>query len=238
MSHDISANIDQSEIAKFNALAARWWDPEGEFKSLHEINPLRLGFIRQHAEIANRLVLDIGCGGGILAESMAVNAANVTGIDMAEEPLKVARLHLKETGQQVDYQQKTAEHLADETPSTFDVITCMELLEHVPEPLITIQACAKLVRPGGDVFFSTINRNPKAFAGAIVAAEYILHLIPKGTHEYAKFIKPSELEGWARSSGLQVKHMTGMHYNPLTRKYFLARNTDINYLMHFRMTDD
>lgn len=233
-----SRNIDENEIAKFNSLAARWWDPEGEFKSLHEINPLRLEYIRQHAGLQNQKILDVGCGGGILAESMAANGAEVTGIDMAEGPLKVARLHLQETRQIVDYQKVTVEELAGNNLDQYDVVTCMEMLEHVPDPVSTVQACAKLVRPGGNLFFSTINRNPVAFAGAIVAAEYVLRLLPRGTHEYAKFIKPSELEGWARDCGLTVMHMTGMHYNPLTRNYFLAHNTSINFLMHFRMADD
>jgi 2-polyprenyl-6-hydroxyphenyl methylase/3-demethylubiquinone-9 3-methyltransferase len=231
-------NIDAAEIAKFDALASRWWDPQGEFRPLHEINPLRLDYIRQRARLDGASVLDVGCGGGILAESMASKGARVTGIDMAEKPLAVARLHQKESGTAVEYLQSTAESLAEERGGSYDVVTCLEMLEHVPSPPTVIQACRDLVRPGGDVFFSTINRNPKSFAFAIVGAEYVLQLLPKGTHEYEKFIRPSELEAWARAAGLEHKGSIGLHYNPLTREYSLGPNVDVNYLMHFQRPED
>lgn len=227
-------NVDLTEVAKFDALAARWWDPDGEFRPLHEINPLRLDWIRQHVSLCGRKVIDIGCGGGILAESMAAADAVVTGIDMAEGPLAVARLHQHESAAKVDYRHGTAEELAATEAGTFDVVTCLEMLEHVPDPSQVIQSCADLVKPGGHVFFSTINRNPKAFVFAIVGAEYILKLLPKGTHEYEKFIRPSELEGWARRAGLALKDSIGMHYNPLTREYSLGPNLEVNYLMYFQ----
>jgi 2-polyprenyl-6-hydroxyphenyl methylase/3-demethylubiquinone-9 3-methyltransferase len=227
-------NIDAAEIAKFDALASRWWDPEGDFRPLHQINPLRLDYIRQRAPLDGSNVLDVGCGGGILTESMATKGATVTGIDMAEKPLGVARLHQAESGTNVEYLQTTAEDLAAERAGEFDVVTCLEMLEHVPEPYTVIEACAKLVRPGGDIFFSTINRNPKSFLFAIVGAEYVLRLLPQGTHEYAKFIRPSELDDWARTAGLETQDSIGLHYNPLTRAYWLAPNVDVNYLMHYR----
>lgn len=227
-------NVDPAEVAKFDALASRWWDPDGEFRSLHDINPLRLDWIRQHVQLSGSQVIDIGCGGGILAESMAHAKATVTGIDMAEAPLAVARLHLHESAADVEYRQATAEELAAEKPASFDVVTCLEMLEHVPDPAQVIKSCAELVKPGGDVFFSTINRNPKAFAFAIVGAEYILKLLPAGTHEYEKFIRPSELESWARHAGLSLRDSIGMHYNPLTKEYSLGDNLDVNYLMYFR----
>jgi 2-polyprenyl-6-hydroxyphenyl methylase/3-demethylubiquinone-9 3-methyltransferase len=227
-------NIDAAEIAKFDALASRWWDPEGDFRPLHEINPLRLDYIRQRAPLDGSTVLDVGCGGGILTEAMASKGARVTGIDMAEKPLGVARLHQAESGTDVEYRQTTAEELAAERAGEFDVVTCLEMLEHVPEPYTVIEACAKLVRPGGDIFFSTINRNPKSFLFAIVGAEYVLRLLPQGTHEYAKFIRPSELDDWARTAGLEMQDSIGLHYNPLTRAYWLAPNVDVNYLMHYR----
>lgn len=225
-------NVDPREIAKFEELAHRWWDPDSEFKPLHQINPLRLEYIDRRAGLAGKQVLDVGCGGGILAESMAQRGARVTGIDMGEAPLAVARLHQHESGIEVDYRQITAEALAEEQPAAFDVVTCLEMLEHVPEPASVIQACQRLVKPGGPVFFSTINRNPKAYLFAIVGAEYLLQLLPKGTHDYSKFIKPSELEQWARQSGLQVLELTGMSYNPLTRTYSLGPDVSVNYLMH------
>jgi len=231
-------NIDSAEIAKFDALASRWWDPEGEFKSLHEINPLRLDYIRQRANLGGSRILDVGCGGGILAESMATKGATVTGIDMAEKSLGVARLHQAESGTNVEYLRSTAEELAEARAGEFDVVTCLEMLEHVPSPAKIIAACTKLVKPGGDVFFSTINRNPKSFLFAIVGAEYVLRLLPAGTHEYEKFIRPSELDGWARAVGLALQSSIGMHYNPVTREYSLGPNVDVNYLMHFRRPDN
>ncbi len=233
-----TSNVDPAELAKFNALASRWWDPQGDFRPLHEINPLRLDWIRQHAELGGKTVVDIGCGGGILTESMAAAGANVLGIDMADGPLTVARLHLAESGVAVTYEQTSAEALAAEKAGEFDVVTCLEMLEHVPDPSLVIRSCAELVRPGGQVFFSTINRNPKSFAFAIVGAEYILKLLPAGTHEYQKFIRPSELEEWARHAGLELRSSIGLHYNPVTKDYSLGRNLDVNYLMHFHRPDD
>ncbi len=230
-------NVDSAEIAKFDALASRWWDPQGEFKSLHEINPLRLDYIRQRTNLDGSKVLDVGCGGGILAESLAVKGATVTGIDMAEKPLGVARLHQSESGTNVEYLQCTAEDLAERRAGEFDVVTCLEMLEHVPSPAKIIAACTALVKPGGDVFFSTINRNPKSFLFAIVGAEYVLSLLPAGTHEYEKFIRPSELDNWARDAGLSLQGSIGMHYNPVTREYSLGPNVDVNYLMHFQRPD-
>lgn len=228
-----NANVDHSEVDKFDQLASRWWDTNSEFKPLHEINPLRLDYIDQRcAGLAGKDVLDVGCGGGILAESMAERGAMVTGIDMGEAPLEVARLHLLETGVQVDYRQTTAEALADEQPASYDVVTCMEMLEHVPDPGSVIAACAHLVRPGGQVFFSTINRNPKAYLFAIIGAEYLLRLLPKGTHDYAKFIRPAELARWTRSAGLETVAMTGLVYNPLSGVYRLdARDVDVNFMV-------
>jgi 2-polyprenyl-6-hydroxyphenyl methylase / 3-demethylubiquinone-9 3-methyltransferase len=226
-------NVDSAEIAKFDALASKWWDPLGEFRPLHEINPLRMDYIRQRASLAGSSVLDIGCGGGILAESLAGAGAKVTAIDMAEKPLAVARLHQRESGANVDYQQLTAEDFAARSPGTFDVVTCLEMLEHVPSPRTVVAACANLVKPGGDVFLSTINRNPKSFLFAIIGAEHVLKLLPAGTHEYDKFIRPSELDGWAREAGLQLQGSVGLHYNPITREYSMGENVDVNYLLHF-----
>lgn len=225
-----NVNVDESEIAKFEELAHRWWDPNSEFKPLHEINPLRLDYIDERAGLERKKVLDIGCGGGILSESMAMRGAEVTGIDMGKAPLSVANLHKLESGVNVDYRHITAENLAEEAPHSFDVVTCMEMLEHVPDPASVINACATLVKPDGMVFFSTINRNMKAYLFAVVGAEYLLKLLPKGTHDYAKFIKPSELEAWARASRLQLNDLTGLSYNPLTRHYSLGKDIDVNYI--------
>ena len=225
-------NADLNELEKFSQLAHRWWDPSSEFKPLHEINPLRLQWIDSHAAISGKQVLDIGCGGGILSESMAQRGAEVTGIDLSEKALAVARLHLLESGNRVDYQKISAEEFATQAAARFDVVTCMEMLEHVPNPASTIAACAALVKPGGHVFFSTINRNAKAYALAVIGAEYLLKLLPKGTHDYAKFIKPSELSRWAKSVGLEPDELIGMTYNPLTQRYRLGRDTDVNYLLH------
>ena len=225
-------NVDPAEIAKFSELAHRWWDPGSEFKPLHDINPLRLDYIDGRAGLRGKTVLDVGCGGGILTESMARRGALVTGIDLADGPLKVAQLHLLESGSEVEYRNVAAEDLARELPHHFDVVTCMELLEHVPEPASTVRACAALVKPGGHVFFSTINRNPKSYLLAVIGAEYVLRLLPRGTHNYAKFIKPSELGAFARHAGLDVGAVTGMTYNPLTKVYALGPDADVNYIMH------
>lgn len=229
------SNVDAQELAKFSELAHRWWDPDSEFRPLHEINPLRLDWIDELAALAGKRALDVGCGGGILAESMARRGARVTGIDLAAKPLGVARLHALETGvDDVDYREVAAEALAAERPAAFDLVTCMEMLEHVPDPASTVRACATLVRPGGWVFFSTINRNPKSFLFAIVGAEYVLGLLPKGTHEYARFIKPSELAQCCRQAGLDVEESCGLEYNPLTRRYALSGDTSVNYMLHCR----
>ena len=225
-------NVDHAEVSKFEALASRWWDPESEFKPLHDINPLRLDYIDQRAALAGKRVLDVGCGGGILAEGMARRGAAVTGIDMGEAPLRVARLHQLESGVQVEYQRSTAEDFAEGHGGEFDVVTCMEMLEHVPDPASVVAACARLVRPGGHVFFSTINRNPKAYLFAILGAEYVLQLLPRGTHDFSKFIRPAELGAWARQAGLAVRDIAGMGYNPLTRRYRLGPDVSVNYLMH------
>jgi 2-polyprenyl-6-hydroxyphenyl methylase / 3-demethylubiquinone-9 3-methyltransferase len=227
------ANVDTAEIAKFEALASRWWDKNSEFKPLHDINPLRANFIDQRSPVAQKKVIDVGCGGGILAESLALRGAEVTGIDMGEAPLSVARLHALETGVNLNYEQITAEDKATQMPGEFDVVTCMEMLEHVPDPSSVVKACAQLVKDGGDVYFSTINRNPKSYAFAILGAEYILKLLPKGTHEYSKFIRPSELAQWLRAAGLELQEITGMTYNPLTKHYKLdASDVSVNYLIH------
>jgi 2-polyprenyl-6-hydroxyphenyl methylase/3-demethylubiquinone-9 3-methyltransferase len=230
-----STNFDPAELAKFSALAHRWWDPTSEFRPLHEINPLRLAHIERLAGgLRDKAILDVGCGGGILAEAMAAKGAHVTGIDLAEKPLKVAMLHKIETGSTVDYRLVAAEALADEMPAAFDAVTCMEMLEHVPDPASIVAACARLVKPGGWVFFSTINRNPKSFLFAIVGAEYVLKLLPRGTHEYAKFLKPSELANHCRAAGLEMQDLTGMTYNPLTKAYALGRDVDVNYILGTR----
>ena len=227
-----AVNVDPAEVSKFEELASRWWDPHSEFKPLHEINPLRLDYIDAGVGLDGKAVLDVGCGGGILSESMAARGAIVTGIDMGLAPLEVARLHLLETGQQVDYQQIAAEQLAAERAGQFDVVTCMEMLEHVPDPASVVRACAQLVKPGGQVFFSTINRNPKSYLFAIIGAEYLLRMLPKGTHDYAKFIRPSELARWTRAAGLQTQDITGLTYNPLNGIYRLdPRDVDVNYMI-------
>lgn len=224
-------NVDRAEVSKFEELASRWWDPHSEFKPLHEINPLRLEYIQRLAPLDGKQVLDVGCGGGILSESMAANGAQVTGIDMGEAPLQVARLHLLESGLEINYEHIPVERLAKEQPEQFDVVTCMEMLEHVPDPASVVNACARLVKPGGKLFFSTINRNPKSYLFAIVGAEYVLKLLPKGTHDYTKFIRPSELQSWLREAGLTTLGMTGMSYNPLTQIYQLSSDVDVNYLV-------
>ncbi|MBI5936753.1 MAG: bifunctional 2-polyprenyl-6-hydroxyphenol methylase/3-demethylubiquinol 3-O-methyltransferase UbiG [Betaproteobacteria bacterium] len=228
------SNADQAELDKFSALAHRWWDPNSEFRPLHEINPLRLEWIDGLAQLNGKAVLDVGCGGGILAEGMAGKGAQVTGIDLGEKALKVAKLHKLESGVQVDYELVAVEDLAEAQPASFDVVTCMEMLEHVPDPAGIVAACAHLVKPGGWVFCSTLNRNPKSYLFAILGAEYILKMLPRGTHDWAKFIKPSELAGFARQAGLELQQVMGMSYNPITKTYKLERDTDVNYLMAFR----
>ena len=227
-------NVDPAEIAKFESLAARWWDPHSEFKPLHDINPLRLDYIERLEPLQGKRVLDVGCGGGLLSEGMAARGARVTGIDMGEAPLSVAKLHLYESGLEVDYRQITAEQMAAENPATYDVVTCLEMLEHVPQPESIVTACARMAKPGGLVVFSTINRNPKAYAFAILGAEYILRLLPKGTHDFRKFIRPSELDRWARGAELQLRDLSGMTYNPLTGRYRLGQDADVNYLAAYR----
>jgi 2-polyprenyl-6-hydroxyphenyl methylase/3-demethylubiquinone-9 3-methyltransferase len=228
-------NADQIELQKFAQLAHKWWDKNSEFKPLHEINPLRLNYINNIAPLNNKRVLDVGCGGGILSESMYFKGADVTAIDLGEKALSVAKLHQLESGAKVDYRYISVEQLASEQPASFDIVTCMEMLEHVPDPAAVIAACAQLVKPGGMVFFSTINRNPKAYLYAVIGAEYVLNLLPKGTHDYAKFIKPSELSAWARQAGLNVSGLKGMSYNPLTKIYALSDDVSVNYLMHTQL---
>ncbi len=228
------SNTDPREVAKFEALASRWWDPQGAFKPLHDINPLRLAFVEGTAGLAGKTVLDVGCGGGILAESMAARGAAVTGIDASRAALITARLHLGESGVEVDYFCATAEQMAEQHPGAFDVVTCMELLEHVPEPASVVGACARLARAGGEVIFSTINRNPKAYLLAVIGAEYLLGLLPRGTHEYAKFVRPSELDAWSRTAELSLEELQGLTYNPVTRRYRLTGDVDVNYLARLR----
>ena len=230
-------NVDPLELEKFSQLAHRWWDPTSEFKPLHDINPLRLDYIDRIARLSGKNVLDVGCGGGILSESMAERGARVTGIDLAEKPIKVAQLHLRESGREVEYRMISAESLAKETPQAFDIVTCMELLEHVPDPAQTVRACASLLKPGGIAFFATINRNPKSYLFAVVGAEYILNLLPRGTHDYEKFIKPSELAAMCRSADMEVAGLTGMTYNPFTRTYALEHDTSVNYILHCRRSE-
>lgn len=227
-------NIDPAEIARFEALASRWWDKNGAMKALHDINPLRANYIDLRAKVAGKTLLDVGCGAGILSEAMAQRGARVSAIDAGAEPINVAKLHLLESNLSIDYQCTIAEDFAQSHQESFDIITCMEMLEHVPDPQSVIQACADLCKPGGDVFFSTINRNPKAFALMIVGAEYVMNMVPKGTHTYDKFIKPSELSRWLRAAGLELQHIVGMEYNPLTKHYRLSENTDVNYIIHAR----
>lgn len=237
MSEPASHNADQAELDKFSELAHRWWDPESEFKPLHDINPLRLDWIDREVGLVGKKVLDVGCGGGILAESMATRGALVTGIDLSDKALSVARLHLLESGQKVDYRKISAEELADGMPDAFDIVTCLEMLEHVPDPASTVRACARLVRPGGRVFFSTISRNPKAYLFAVVGAEYVLNLLPRGTHDYTRFIRPAELARYCRDAGLAGEEVIGMTYNPFSKTYALGADTDVNYLMRTRRDD-
>ena len=229
-----TANIDPAEIKKFEDLASRWWDKQGEFKPLHEMNPLRLNFINTGSPLENKTVCDVGCGGGILSESMALCGATVTGSDMGKAPLSVARLHALESEVDIDYQQITAEDMAQQKPSSFDIITCMELLEHVPDPASIINACYDLVKPGGSVYFSTINRNPKSYMLAIVGAEYLMKMLPRGIHDFSKFIKPSELDEWARQAGLELVNLKGISYNPFTSLFSQSQDVDVNYMVHYK----
>ncbi len=225
-------NVDPAEIEKFSELASRWWDPDSEFRPLHQINPLRLAYIEQQGKVAGKKVIDVGCGGGILAEAMAIKGADVTGIDLGEKALTVAKLHALDSEQEIDYQLISAEEMAAAHAGEYDVVTCLEMLEHVPDPASIVSACAKMVKPGGRVYFSTLNRNPKAFAMAVVGAEYVLKLLPRGTHQYEKFIKPSELNAWVEHAGLKMHELIGLHYNPLFKSYKLAPGIDVNYLAY------
>ncbi len=225
-------NVEQAELNKFSELAHKWWDKNSEFKPLHDINPLRLNYINQAVPLNGKTVLDVGCGGGILSESMALKGAKVTGIDLGEKALNVAKLHSLESGVNVDYRYISVEELAEQAPASFDVVTCLEMLEHVPNPASVVEACAKLVKPNGHVFFSTLNRNPKAYLLAVIGAEYVLNMLPRGTHDYEKFIKPSELASWMRHADLSFNHQTGLSYNPLTKHYWLSNDVSVNYLVH------
>ncbi|RKZ82206.1 MAG: bifunctional 3-demethylubiquinol 3-O-methyltransferase/2-polyprenyl-6-hydroxyphenol methylase [Gammaproteobacteria bacterium] len=231
-------NVDPIEVAKFEALATSWWDKEGESKPLHDINPLRLGYIENRCELKGKYAIDVGCGGGILSEALAKNDVQVTGIDMGEMPLNIAKLHALETELTIDYQQMTAEQKAQQSADKYDVVTCMEMLEHVPDPVSVIKACAQLVKPGGDIFLSTLNRHPKAYLFAVLGAEYIMNMLPKGTHDYQRFIRPSEMAHWCRQAGLEVCDITGLSYNPLTKTYKLSDDVKVNYLMHCRRALD
>ncbi|MGD7037051.1 bifunctional 2-polyprenyl-6-hydroxyphenol methylase/3-demethylubiquinol 3-O-methyltransferase UbiG [Methylotuvimicrobium buryatense] len=233
----VTDNVHLHEINKFGSLAERWWDTSGEFKTLHDINPLRIRFIQEHAEIDGKRIVDVGCGGGILSEGLAKNGADMLGIDLSEELIDIADLHGLESGINAHYRKISAEALADEQPEGFDHVTCMEMLEHVPDPASIVRACAKLVKPGGTVFFSTLNRKPKAYLLAIVAAEYVLRMLPKGTHDFKTFIKPSELSRWARETGLELQSMAGIEYNPLTKRFSLGKDIDVNYLAAFKRVD-
>jgi len=224
-------NVDPAELEKFGDLAHRWWDPNSEFKPLHDINPLRLDWIDSHVGLAGKRILDVGCGGGLLSEGMALRGADVIGIDLSDKPLAIAKLHLLESGQKVDYRKISVETLAAEMPDTFDAVTCLEMLEHVPNPSSVIASCARLVKPGGQIFFSTLNRNPKSYLFAVIGAEYVLKMLPKGTHDYAKFIKPSELARWSKMAQLEPAELIGMSYNPITKQYSLGKDTSVNYLM-------
>jgi 2-polyprenyl-6-hydroxyphenyl methylase/3-demethylubiquinone-9 3-methyltransferase len=232
-----SPNVDPAELEKFSELAHRWWDPASEFRPLHEINPLRLDWIDRHARLSGKAVLDVGCGGGILAEAMASRGARVTGIDLAEKALKVAQLHLRESQLSVQYEMSSAEQYAQSHPGAFDAVTCMEMLEHVPDPASTVAACARMIAAGGQAYFSTINRNPKSYLFAVVGAEYVLKLLPKGTHDYARFIKPHELAQWCRDAGLTPQELIGMTYNPFTRRYALGADCSVNYLLRCARDD-
>jgi 2-polyprenyl-6-hydroxyphenyl methylase / 3-demethylubiquinone-9 3-methyltransferase len=230
----MNVNADPQELAKFGDLAHRWWDPNSEFKPLHDINPLRLGWIDRHCPLRDKKVLDVGCGGGLLSEGMAALGGQVTGIDLSDKALSVARLHLLESGRRVDYQRVSAEEFAASQPASFDAVTCLEMLEHVPDPASIVRSCAQLVKPGGQVFFSTINRSPKAYLFAVLGAEYVLKLLPRGTHDYARFLRPAELARYCREAGLEIGEVVGMSYNPLSQTYSLGRDTSVNYLIRAR----
>lgn len=229
---EILNNVDPAEVARFESLAHRWWDRQGAMKALHDINPLRANFIDEHAHVAGKSLIDVGCGGGILSEAMAQRGAIVSGIDAGAEPINVAKLHLLESGLTIDYQQSTAETFAEQRSESFDVVTCLEMLEHVPDPSSVVEACAKLCKPGGDLFFSTINRNAKSWLMMVVGAEYVMNMVPKGTHHYEKFIRPSELSRALRQANLKIQSIIGMEYNPLNKSYFLSDNVDVNYIIH------